>query len=48
MIFSKVKEDDWKYAGLLAKRKAQDDAVNPEDLFSKPKLRKVERLVAAV
>ncbi|XP_038112753.1 nipped-B protein isoform X2 [Culex quinquefasciatus] len=48
MIFSKMKEDEKRYAGLLAKRKAQDDAVNPEDLFSKPKLRKVERLVAPV
>uniref|UniRef100_A0A1Q3FVX1 Nipped-B protein n=2 Tax=Culex tarsalis TaxID=7177 RepID=A0A1Q3FVX1_CULTA len=48
MIFSKMKEDERRYAGLLAKRKAQDDAVNPEDLFSKPKLRKVERLVAPV
>ncbi|XP_065083522.1 nipped-B protein isoform X2 [Ochlerotatus camptorhynchus] len=48
MIFSKMKEDEKRYTGLLAKRKAQDDAINPEDMFSKPKLRKVERMVAPV
>ncbi|XP_062548441.1 nipped-B protein isoform X2 [Armigeres subalbatus] len=48
MIFSKMKEDERRYSGLLAKRKAQDDAMNPEDMFSKPKLRKVEKMVVPV
>ncbi|XP_062705651.1 nipped-B protein-like isoform X2 [Aedes albopictus] len=48
MIFSKMKEDERRYTGLLAKRKAQEDAMNPEDMFSKPKLRKVEKMVIPV
>lgn len=48
MIFSKMKEDERRYTGLLAKRKAQEDAMNPEDMFSKPKLRKVEKMVVPV
>ncbi|XP_058453051.1 nipped-B protein [Malaya genurostris] len=48
MIFSKMKEDERRYTGLLAKRRAQYDAADPEDMFSKPKLRRVERVVAPV
>ncbi|XP_053692566.1 nipped-B protein [Sabethes cyaneus] len=48
MIFSKMKEDERRYSGLLAKRRAQNDNTDPENMFSKPKLRRVERSVAPV
>ncbi|XP_058822555.1 nipped-B protein isoform X2 [Topomyia yanbarensis] len=48
MIFAKMKEDERRYTGLLAKRRAERDAADPEDMFSKPKLRRVEKLTAPV
>ncbi|XP_055542159.1 nipped-B protein isoform X3 [Wyeomyia smithii] len=48
MIFSKMKEDERRYTGLLAKRRAQYESADPEDMFSKPKLRRVERPAAPV
>ncbi|XP_055635470.1 nipped-B protein isoform X2 [Toxorhynchites rutilus septentrionalis] len=49
MIFSKMKEDERRHTGgLPMKRKAQDETTKPEDFFSKPKLRRVEKQATPV